>query len=93
MNRQRRRSRGSPIILQSSSRVAVDDVLKTTMAHLHDEAYIRSVPSPYTPSQVNEYLEHIAWSRPTTSDSAFDALSDLMLMHGTTFPSENTDLH
>jgi arylamine N-acetyltransferase len=63
------------------------------MVHLQDEACIRKISSSYTPSQVNDYLARVGWSHPTTSSSAFNALSDLMLMHSTTFPSENTDLH
>lgn len=70
---------------------------------LLDGAFIRHVPSPYTPSQVRQYLRRISWpewSHERADDDStidFEAnlenLTRLMVHHCTTFPAENTDLH
>lgn len=69
---------------------------------LLDGAYIRHVPSPYTPSQARQYLLRIAWptqfvgesdDSPIEFESNLENLTALMVHHCTTFPAENTDLH
>ncbi|KAA1476263.1 cysteine proteinase [Dentipellis sp. KUC8613] len=39
---------------------------------LFDGAFIRSIPSPYTPSQIRQYLKNIGW--PALADAADDSL-------------------
>ncbi len=74
--------------------------------HLYDEAYIRDVPSPYSPSQVRQYLRRISWpfatpvpltigdndDAPVDFPTDVENLAQLMFLHCTTFAAENTDL-
>ena len=76
------------------------------MAHLYDQAFIRHVPSPYSRSQLRQYLRRISWpslSSSNVDDKSIDVslefvanvenLSQLMFLHCTTFAAENTDIH
>lgn len=84
-----------PYYSSSSSRMSTT----VTMAKdtLHDGAFIRSCPSPYSHAQVIAYLECIKWPVPTATpdefDSSLDNLHLLMYLHFVAFPFSNTDLH
>jgi hypothetical protein len=68
---------------------------------LHDDLWIKKVPSKYTPDQVARYLLAIGYNThfdaAAISSGAFpinlENLERLMLLHLLTFPFENTPMH
>lgn len=86
--------------MNHSSRTMFDTI---SAGLLSDGAFIRHVPSPYTPSQVRQYLRYISWpgiaveveddNSPIEFDPSLENLTELMVHHCVTFPMENTDLH
>ena len=76
-------------------------VTRTMPGTLRDGLYIKSMPSPYTPYQISQWLCCIGFPTKCTeadiSSSKFAATLDnlevLMRLHLLAFPFENTSMH
>ena len=73
------------------------DLDESHVGWLCDAALIRSVPSPYTPLQVDTYLDKIGW--PAQAPPAprvtpdLSSLQRLMYLHLLAFPQDTSALH
>ena len=83
--------------MHSSTSMISSDHSETHVGWLSDAALIRNVPSPYTPPQVDTYLDEIGWPAraPPAPRVASDlsSLQRLMYLHLLAFPQDTSALH